>query len=240
MNSLGKLNVSRVAVQIENTLALVNINLDFSLWRCAPSPEYHPVGLALTLKRKHEAEKGEIHRTACKLGFLFHELVPETPRLFKTFDGPFQPFIGADCTSIWAAATSGPSLIGVFLLDCMLADAWEAKAATSIRVELVEKRIRTVKADLETSWDASARSWLRRAEASMKFQHSQFDLIAQNLNIPYPKGKSTYETAVITWTLAMEVFEKLLHNTPQQACDRSVLRGISAWNFVPQSSCLSG
>lgn len=100
MNSLGKLNVSRVAVQIENTLALVNINLDFSLWRCAPSPEYHPVGLALTLKRKHEAEKGEIHRTACKLGFLFHELVPETPRLFKTF--------GSRVPKSWPALVSTP------------------------------------------------------------------------------------------------------------------------------------
>lgn len=67
----------------------------------------------------------------------------------------------------------------------------------------------------------------------MKLQHSQFDLIAQNLNIPYPKGISTYETAVITWARAMEVFEKLLHNTPPQACDRSVLRGISAWNLFP-------
>ncbi|KAK0670780.1 hypothetical protein QBC41DRAFT_220996 [Cercophora samala] len=275
MNSLGKLNVSGIAVQNENTLALVNINLDFSLWRCSPSPEYHPVGSALTLKRRHEAEKGEIHRIACKLGFLFHELIPETPKLFRAFgnrvseilsrpginpqgsesDGPFQPFIGADCTSIWAAATSGPSSIGVLLLACMLADAWEAKAATSIWVELVEERIRKVQADLESgklvnphtnlasqqsytrtelaSWDASARSWLRRAEASMKFQHTQFDLIVQNLNIPYPKGGSTYETVVITWTRAMEVLEKLLHNTPQQACDRAVLRGISAWNLFP-------
>ncbi|KAK0748036.1 hypothetical protein B0T21DRAFT_279433 [Apiosordaria backusii] len=275
MDLLGKIDVSGVAFKNENTVALVNINLDFSLWRCTPSPEFQPVGSALTIARKQEAETGELHRTACKLGFLFAEVIPDTPKLFKAFgtrvseilscpginpqgterDGPFQAFIGADCTSIWAAATSGRSSIGVLLLACMLADAWDAKSATSIWVELIEERRRKVQIDLNNgklvnphtnlasqqsyhrpelaAWDASARSWLRRAAASMKFQHTQLDLIAQNLNIPYPIGGSTYENVVLTWTRAMEVLENILQNTPQQACDRAVIRGISAWNLFP-------
>ncbi|KAK4196907.1 hypothetical protein QBC40DRAFT_208336 [Triangularia verruculosa] len=275
MDLLGKIDVSAVSFKNENAAALVNINLDFSLYRCTPSPEFQPIGSALTVARKREAETGELHRTASKLGFLFAEVVPDTPKLLKAFgtrvteilsrpginpqgterDGPFQAFIGADCTSIWAAATSGSSSIGVLLLACMLADAWDAKAATSIWVELIEERRRKIQSDVSNgkvpnphtllaaqqsygrselaAWDTSARSWLRRAEASMKHQHFQFKLIIENLTIPYPMGESTFEKVILTWTRAMEVLEKLLHNTPQQACDRAVIRGISAWNLFP-------
>ncbi|KAK5660751.1 hypothetical protein OQA88_12117 [Cercophora sp. LCS_1] len=272
---LGKVMNSAVSAVNENTLALVNINFDFSLWRCSPAPEFHPVGSALTVGRRKEAETGQTHRTACKLGFLFHEEIPDTPKLIKAYghrvseilsspdinphgtvrDGPFQDFIGADCTTIWAAATSGNSAIAVHLLACMLANAWDTKTATSIWVELVDVRKKHVLADVElgklvnphthaaaqqeysraelASWDASARSWLRRAEASMRFRHTQLALITDNLVVPYPSGASTYETVTLTWTRAMEVLERLLNNLPQQACDRAVIRGISSWHLYP-------
>ena len=275
MSSLGKITNAAISLANENTIALVNINLDFSLFRCKPVEEFLPVGSALTVRRRQEAETGPTHRTACKLGFLFHEVIPDTPRLIKAYgrrvseilsrpginpqgtesDGPFQPFVGADCTSIWAAATSGHSSIGVLLLACMLADAWDAKKATSVWVEIIEERKARIHADAGAnklvnphtsaaaqqeytraelaSWDASVRAWLRRAEASMKVQRTQFALIEQNLTIPYPRGASTYETVRLTWTRAMEVLEKLFDNVPQQACDRAVIRGISAWHLYP-------
>ncbi|KAK0609430.1 hypothetical protein B0T14DRAFT_465885 [Immersiella caudata] len=275
MASLGRISNSAVSAVNENTVALVNINLDFSLWRCNPSPEFLPIGSALTRGRRREAETGQAHRTACTLGFLFHETIPSTPKLIKAYgrrvsdilshpdvnpqgtesDGPFQAFIGADCTTIWAAATSGPSAICVHLLACMLADAWDAKAATAIWFELVEHRKRQVQQDLDegkltnphtsaasqqpytraelASWDASARSWLRRAGTCMMVRRTQFALIAENLTVPYPRGANTYETVIATWTRAMEVLEKLLDNLPQEACDRAVIRGISAWHLYP-------
>ena len=275
MASLGKITNSAVSAVNENTVALVNINLDFSLWRCNPSAEFLSIGSALTTGRRKEAETGQSHRTACTLGFLFHDTIPSTPKLIKAYgrrvsdilsrsdinpqgtesDGPFQAFIGADCTSIWAAATSGPSAICVHLLACMLADAWDAKTATSIWVELVDQRKRQIQADADegkllnphtsvaaqqpytrselATWDASARSWLRRAGTSMRVRQTQFALITQNVTVPYPRGANTYEAVIATWTRAMEVLEKLLDNLPQEACDRAVIRGISAWHLYP-------
>ncbi len=273
--SVGKITNSAVSAVNENTVALVNINLDFSLWRCNPLPEFLPIGSALTTGRRREAETGQTHRTASKLGFLFNEVIPDVPQLIQAYgrrvpnilsrpevnpqgtesDGPFQSYIGADCTSIWAAATSGSSSICVHLLACMLADVWDAKTATSIWVELINDRKRRLQADVErgkivnphaylaaqqlyardelASWDASARSWLRRAGESMKFERTQFALIINNVAIPYPHDAGMYDNVIATWTRGMEVLEKLLHGLPQQACDRAVFRGISAWHMYP-------
>ena len=276
MTNVGKITGSLNSLTNENTVALVNVNLDLSLFRCQPLEEYLPVGPALTTRRKEEAESGQIHKTACKLGFLFDDVIPDTPKLRKAFgkrvseilsrpevnprgtddDGPFQPFIGADCTSIWAAATSGNAAIGVLLLACMLVDAFDnAKTTTSVWSELIEERKRQIQELMDSgkmvnpntiiaakqdftrpelaTWDASARSWLRRADVSMSFQKTQFVLIAENITIPYPGGGSTFEKVVQTWTRAMEVLEKLLNNHPQEACDRAVILGISSWHLYP-------
>ena len=275
MASLGKLTNSILSATNENTLALLNINVDFSLVRCDPSREYAPVGSALTSKRKHEAESGPIHATACKLGFLFHDILPSVPKLIlaygartseilanpdinpqgSTNDGPFRDFVGVDCTSIWAAATSGPASISVLLLACMLSRAWDAKMATSIWCELVEERrgqiqdqvnkndiihphsIAAAKQNLGRSelaaWDASARSWLRRADMFMAFNHTQFRLVVDNLAIPYSSTGSTYEKVTASWTRSMDVVESLLGNHPHQANDRAVLLALSSWHLYP-------
>ncbi|KAK4223914.1 hypothetical protein QBC38DRAFT_372148 [Podospora fimiseda] len=273
MNSLAKFTAAALSVTNENTAALVNINLDISLFRCDPPSEFLPVGSALTVRRREEAETGQTHRTASNLGFLFQDIIPDTPLLIKAYgsrvseilshpdvnpkgtesDGPFQNFVGADCTSIWAAATSGA--IGVLLLACMLSDAWNSKQATSIWVELIADRKRMIRESADrgkfiaphiafaaqqeytrselASWDASVRSWLRRAATSMKFQHTQLALITSNITVAYPRGGSTYETVTMTWRRAMEVLENLLNNLPQEACDRAIIRGISAWHLYP-------
>ncbi|XEV00929.1 hypothetical protein FSHL1_006216 [Fusarium sambucinum] len=275
MSSIGKINGALNAFTVENTAALVNVNLDLTLFRCEPSAEFKPVGSALTIRRKKEAETGQTHKTACKLGFLLNDIIPDTPLLRKAYgnrvseilsrpdinprgtdnDGPFQPFIGADCTSIWAAATSGDAAIGVLLLTCMLAHAFDAKKAVSIWSELIDQRKRNIQLLLETgkmlnpntvvasnqditraeirTWDASARSWLRRADLAMTSQKTRFTLIAENIAIPYPGGSSMFEKVTTTWIRAMEVFEKLLANSPQQACDRSIISGIYAWHLYP-------
>ncbi|KAL7913895.1 hypothetical protein GGI35DRAFT_438893 [Trichoderma velutinum] len=275
MASLGKLSNSLVSVTNENTVALVNLNVDFSVFRCDPSPEYLAVGSALTTKRKQEAENGAIHATACKLGFLFHQMLPDTPKLLQAYgirvseilsrpginpegtedDGPFRAFIGADCTSIWAAATSGPASISILLLACMLSSAWDAKTATSIWAELIEQRKRNIwtqteenkivhphslaaaKQDISRSelanWDASVRSWLRRANLAMGLQHIQLKLIMDNIKIPYSTAGSTFEKVTVAWIRSMEVVERLLNNLPQEVSDRAILLAIHSWHLYP-------
>ncbi|KAK5995258.1 hypothetical protein PT974_03657 [Cladobotryum mycophilum] len=275
MSSLGKITNSISSFTNENTVALVNVNLDLSLFRCEPIAEFLPVGSALTKRRKDEAESGKTHKTACILGFLFNDIIPDTPELRKAYgkrvseilsrpdvnphgtenDGPFQPFIGTDCTSIWAAATSGDAAISVLLLACMLANLFDAKTSVSIWSELIEERKQRVmllldqnkminpntivaarqdigRSELRT-WDTSVRSWLRQADLSMKTQKTQFTLIAENITIPYPGGGSLFERVITTWTRAMEVLEHLLNNHPQQACDRAIISGISSWHLYP-------
>jgi hypothetical protein len=275
MASFGKLTSSLVSLNNENTFALLNVNADFSLIRCDPAREYAPVGLALTSTRRKEAEGGSIHATACKLGFLFHEMLPDTPKLLEAYgtrtseilarpginpkgtedDGPFRAFIGADCTSIWAAATCGPASISVLLLACILAWAWDTKQAISIWVELVEERRRRIHAQLQENkivhphsmaaasqdvrrselaeWDASARSWLRRADVLMAVNHTQFRLVVNNLSIPYTNSGTTFEKVTSAWTQSMEVVERLLGNLPQQGYDRALLLAISSWHLYP-------
>ncbi|KAL7787132.1 hypothetical protein V8C37DRAFT_390740 [Trichoderma ceciliae] len=275
MAFLGKFANPLVSVANDNTIALLSLNVDFSVFRCDPSPEYLAVGSALTTKRKQEAENGSLHATACKLGFLFHQILPNTPKLLQAYgsrvseilsrpgvnpegtvdDGPFRAFIGADCTSIWAAATSGPASISILLLACMLSNAWDAKTATSIWAELIEERRKHIRAQIEDNkivhphslaaakqdisrselakWDASVRSWLRRADLAMAFQHTQLKLIMENIGIPYSATGSTFEKVIMAWVRSMEVLERLLSNIPQEASDRAILLAIYSWHLYP-------
>jgi len=165
----NKLAVSAVNGALEIQPALANINFDFSLWKVAPPKEFEGVGAALTTFRRNEAENGCAHRTARKLGALFEKLLPTTPNLIKAYGqraseiskassidaearaayGAFASRVGADATSLWAAATSGSSAIAVHLLACMLARIWEGPEATSIWVEITEKRKKDIKDDFE-------------------------------------------------------------------------------------------
>ncbi|KAK3692988.1 hypothetical protein B0T22DRAFT_486792 [Podospora appendiculata] len=187
MSSIGRIAGSAVSITNDNTVAIVNINLDFSLWRCDPAPEFIPIA-----------------------GFLFHEIIPDAPKLIKAYgrrvseilagpdinpqgtesDGPFQPFIGVDCTSIWAAATSGSASIGVLLLACMLADAFDAKVATATWVEIIKERKRRVQADVD------AQKLVNPHTAAAAQQEFTRDELAS--------GGSTYETVTLTWSRAME------------------------------------
>lgn len=275
MTSIPNLSGSIIAANNQNIAGLVNINLDVSLVRCNPPVEFSPIGPALSLQRRKEAEGGQQHKLACRLGFLFNDIVPETPKLIKAFgtrvsdilrrpgvnpqgtdeDGPFRNFVGADGTSLWAAATSNSASSSVYLLACMLARAWDSKQATAIWVELVHDRKRQVEARLEQNsivnpytqlavlqefkrsdlarWDASARSWLRRADHYTVSQHTQFKLTIDNIQLPFLDSGTTFDKVTQAWIRSMKVLEALLGNEPQVAFDRSVLLAISSWHLYP-------
>lgn len=160
MSSFGRLQAALVSGTQETTLALLNANIDLSLFKVEAPTEYKDLGKALSKKRKTAAEYGDPHRTARKLGTLFDGIVPTTPNLIKAyglraseiaqsplvnikagkFYGPFTEYVGADATNIWAAATSGESSVGVHLLACILARIWSASEAVGIWEQIISTR----------------------------------------------------------------------------------------------------
>lgn len=172
MSYLNRISNSLVSGVNENNFAVVPINLDFSLVQVRAPREFAPLGSALSKDRRTDAEAGISHMVARRLGLLFEQLVPSSPKLISAYgaraseiintpglnrqgsqaDGPFESFVGIDATSIWAAATSGPASIGVLLLACMLARKFDdAKISTSIWAELVSERKREIALAIESN-----------------------------------------------------------------------------------------
>ena len=199
MTSIGKFSVAAASAVQESTLTLSNINFDFALIKLEAPKEYHGLGSALSTRRKRDAEEGSTHITARKLGALFADDLPSIPNLARAYgvrvseiagdpkynprghvnDGPFADNIGADGTSIWAAATSGRGAMAVHLLACLLARAWPSPKAVSIWSELITARKKLLQSRVQedmfhlsmmtacqieidreriAEWDASARS----------------------------------------------------------------------------------
>jgi hypothetical protein len=160
----SEINASLVHAHNENTLALANVTLDFSLFKIQPPVEFTGLGSSLSEQRRVMAEDGLPHQTARKLGALFEQIIPSTPLLIKAYgcraseiskssaanspagrkDGVFLQHAGADATSLWAAATSGSSAISTHLLACMLARTWPGPEAVAIWVEIVAERTRMI------------------------------------------------------------------------------------------------
>jgi hypothetical protein len=272
--------VIELASKLDHNLGLLNVTVDFShsdfsLWKCPAPAEFSEVGAALSSQRRINAEDGPTHKTARRLGALFEQLIPSTPKLLKAYglrsseiigtpgfnlkgsdkDGPFEAYVGTDCTTIWAAATSGPASLGTQLLSCLLARAWNSDKATSIWVELVaERQAEIIAAENEScifststavaarqdisreelaNWDASVRSWLRQADQVKRSDQNQFLLIIKNVVTPFINSKSTYSSVIGSWTKSMLCMERLLNGEPQQVSDRAVLLTLSAWHLYP-------
>lgn len=158
--AISKVQAVLTAATQETTLALANVNFDFSLFKVEAPVEFHGLGATLSTKRRNDSESGDHHRTARKLGSLFEQMLPDTPNLFKAYGlrvsdiaktssgtsksgksyGPFADFVGIDGTNIWAAATSGKASIAVHLLACMLARIWKASEAISVWEQIIAAR----------------------------------------------------------------------------------------------------
>lgn len=169
MSSISKIQAALAAATNEVTVAAANLNFDFTLIKNEAPREFHPLGSALTQRRRDDAEYGSTHITARRLGALFEGLLPPTPILLRAYgnrvseiaetsrennspepeNSMFAAHAGIDGTSIWAAATSSPTALHVQLLACMLARHWAASEATSIWVELVQER----RKELENAWN---------------------------------------------------------------------------------------
>jgi hypothetical protein len=160
MATLGNMQLALVSGQQQTTLSAATFNFDFTLMKVAPPKEYEGLGQCLSVRRKAEAEDGLLHAVARKLGALFAGDVPAVPNLISAYGeraseislnpkanpacsrtySVFADHVGADATSLWAAATSGRSAITIHLLSCMLARIWSSAEAISIWTELVASR----------------------------------------------------------------------------------------------------
>lgn len=199
MASISKFAMAAASATQENVIALASIIFDFALVKMKAPLEYRGLGTTLSTKRKREAEEGSTHLTARKLGALFADDLPPIPNLSRAYslrvseiaenpkynpkgqasDGPFADYVGADGTSVWAAATSGRGVMAVHLLACLLARTWSAPQAISIWSEIIAARKALLQDRLQehhihigtltacqievereklSEWDASARS----------------------------------------------------------------------------------
>jgi hypothetical protein len=278
MTSISKFGTALLSVPNELTVAAANFNLNFSLMKVEAPPEFHGLRDVLSHRRRHEAEEGIQHITARCLGALFESLIPSIPCLTAAYGkrvseiskqlspvslpaGMFADRVGADGTSIWAAATSGQHAIAMHLLACMLARIWKPAEATSLWVELVERRkqeifkaynsssaahIPSIMAaqqlftrDQLSAWDASARSWLQAADAAKRLEQTQLMLIINNVRKPVNMSQEPYESVVTAWTSGMDAMERLIVGTPQRVQDGAILVAITAWHLYPNMQVLS-
>ncbi|CAJ2510752.1 Uu.00g063770.m01.CDS01 [Anthostomella pinea] len=222
MASLGDLSAALTSIRPANTNALLNATVELNIFTkrfVQPPPEYASIGQHLAPGWLQEAQNGNRHSIARKLGLLFkgREVLPSTLELIKAYGsraseiagnsvanpqgsethGAFADMIGADATTLWAAATSGRAAIQCHLLACLLARIWTYSEATSIWVELVTRRKEALRRQLAEEgeldqevllatgeelsrehlrdWDASARAWLRVADLVMAKQQRSFD-----------------------------------------------------------------
>ncbi|QIW98117.1 hypothetical protein AMS68_003635 [Peltaster fructicola] len=163
---------------------------------------------------------------------------------------------GIDGLSIWAAATSSEAAIHVQLLACMLARVFDAQRATSIWYELVKDRkydiasrfeegerlrfasltaaaqVDVSRADLST-WDASARAWLRTADGVMNKEQQQLMLIVANTSIPVSNDMSVYTSVLPAWNSALQAMEHIMNGRPQAVNIGPPLLALSAWHLYP-------
>ncbi|KAH3916662.1 hypothetical protein HBI56_048600 [Parastagonospora nodorum] len=267
-----------LSVPNEITLAAANSNVNFSLMKFEAPPEFHGLRDALSRTRRHEAEEGMPHITARCLGALFETIIPQIPRITVAYGtrvseicaqlqlktqptGMFADQAGADGTSIWAAATSGQHAIAMHLLSCMLARIWKPAEATSLWVELVERRKQEIFKDYNSSsatgisaimaaqqlfnreqlsaWDASARSWLQTADTTKRFQQTQLMLIINNVRMPVNTSKDPYDSIISAWKSGLSAMESLLQGASQRVQDGAILLAISSWHLYPNMQVLS-
>ncbi|KAL9623650.1 MAG: hypothetical protein Q9160_002106 [Pyrenula sp. 1 TL-2023] len=280
MSTPSRIHASALSAIQETTVALASINFDFSLVRVEPPPEYEAIGKLLSPARQQAAERGAEHVVARKLHALFAEALPSTPHLLAAYgsrtteiaksdivnpqgrreDGILQDWIGADGTSIWAAATSGRAAIAVHLLACLLARLFSAPEATAIWEQIVLAR----KAQLSTvdasepvalsklaaaqvditrpqllGWDASARAWLSVADRAKQRQQIQTMLLIKNSIIPVSQKMNVYESVMESWTAALITLEKIISGIPCNVTDGAVLLALGSWHIYPDLLPLS-
>ncbi|KAH7067277.1 hypothetical protein BKA63DRAFT_521870 [Paraphoma chrysanthemicola] len=147
------------------------------------------------------------------------------------------------------------------LLSCMLSRIWKPAEATSLWVELVERRKQetlnaysdstatgissimaaqqSITRDQLGAWDASTRAWLQSADATKRFSQTQLMLIINNVRMPVNAKKDPYDSVIDAWKSGMNTMERLICGTPQRVQDGAILLAMSSWHLYPNMQVLS-
>ncbi|KAL8887638.1 MAG: hypothetical protein Q9215_004826 [Flavoplaca cf. flavocitrina] len=246
--AIGRITAAAAAAYNENQVSLINLNFDFTLLKLEAPKEFGGLGSIMSLKRKTNAESGAFHRTARKLGALFEGTLPEIQELTKAYGiraseiaqsdkvktkharatELFQNQIGADSTSIWAAATSGDAAVSVHLLACMLARVFSGTVATSIWVEIVAGQKLHIDEKQKTANFASAYD-----AAIMAKQHLAMMNMLDAAKISVNSETNTYRSVITAWIDALRAMSCLVSGTPQRVQNGAILLALSAWHLYP-------
>ncbi|KAH8587969.1 hypothetical protein B0O99DRAFT_583731 [Bisporella sp. PMI_857] len=272
---MNKIVASLAHATSEVTFAAANLNLDFSIFKFEAPSSYKPFGDKLSLERRDKAEYGTPHITARKLGALFNGTLPKTPTLITAYGtrvseilplidssseniavtSLFGQQLGADGTTIWAAATSGDGAVPVHLLACLLARTWSGPQATSVWAQMIAERKKEIAKGFEkgtmkdyptlaafgqeitrqqlAEWDASARAWVRAADEVKRKDLDSLRLIINDLNLPIDSESDLYKNVTNVWHSSMTTIENLLNGIPQTVYNGTTLLGISSWHILP-------
>jgi hypothetical protein len=273
---ISLLSAALTSIRNENNNSIVTLNFDFTLPKLEAPTEFNIVGATISESRKSDAESGPLHQTARKVGALFGDLVPSTPVLYNAYGtrvsesaqnrtvnpqerrGIFARNIGADSASIWAVVTSGTSAIAIPLLGCLLVGIFSSPEATSLWVELVEKRKEQVRESREQlmyasectytfaasqqvfsreelgKWESSARAWLQCGDQVKMLQHDQLKVTLNNLNLPVNDEPAAYESVIKVWISALKAMDCLVIGISQSVQDESILLAMPSWHTVPR------
>ncbi|KAH8888441.1 hypothetical protein GQ53DRAFT_871375 [Thozetella sp. PMI_491] len=248
---VSKVTAAALAQSNEVQLALASLNFDFALFKIEAPQEYKAL----------DALIGSIIASPDNLVKAYGLRVSDicsspaaNPRGSRA-DGLFRNYVGADSTTIWAAATSGRGALAVHLLACMLARLWTPAEATSIWAEIVEERKAQISAEYDpaepshyplirasqleitraelASWDSGARAWLAVADKAKQRQHSQLRLIIENLSISVNNNSAVFPSVIKAWRSGMEMVSNLLSGVSQRVNDGAVLLALSSWHIYP-------
>lgn len=97
MSAIGRFAASLVSGTNETTFVLANFNLDFSLVKVEAPIEYQGLRSALSRRRVEDAEQGNLHRTARKLGALFEQILPPVKMLTEAYGRRVSEIAGSEC-----------------------------------------------------------------------------------------------------------------------------------------------
>ncbi|QMW41239.1 hypothetical protein G4B11_004563 [Aspergillus flavus] len=248
---ISKITAAAVAQTNEFQLALASLNFDFSLFKVEAPQEYKAVGMSLSPSRKQNAEEGPAHRTAQKLDAIIGSMVTPPDTLVKVYGqrvsgicstpssnprgsrahGMFQNYVGADSTTIWAAATSGKGALAVHLLASQISAECDPNEPSHYAL-IWASHLEVTRAEL-ANWDAGARAWLAIADKANQRQHSQLRLIIENLSISVNNNSVVFSSVIKAWQSAMEMVQNLLMGISQRVNSGAVLLALSAWHHYP-------
>ncbi|RDL40210.1 uncharacterized protein BP5553_00189 [Venustampulla echinocandica] len=240
MASIGKLQGALGIVSNENTLALGNLDFDFSRFIAQVPVEFRGLG-AVSIQRRADAEGGTYHQTARRLGALFEQVLPSTPRLVRAYGQRY-----SDISQMPDINPNGSKRYGTF-------EQQTPDKGTSVWDEIVNRRKAMIKAEnsgvesqnwstLMASQQTISRkelaAWLRRADEATNKEQMRLMLIIKNVSMSVNNISDTYDSVMQAWRISLSAMEKIINGMPQMAQNGAMLLALSAWHIYPDLNIL--